>query len=128
MPELFEERQAIQTKIQDKINERNTLRDEFRDQEKAYNAYMNEIRKIRAEKAAEARLERQAEFDERRKQRQVDALDEQPHIAEITLIEQTIAWCKSVLPKEEKKKDDGAKKSTDFNNPEGYGVLLKKDD
>merc|ERR1711904_63185 len=119
MPELFEERQAIQTKIQDKINERNTLRDEFREKEKAYNAYMNEIRKIRAEKAAESRQERQAEMDELRKQRQVEQLDEQPHVGEITLIEQTIAWCKSVLPKEEKKQDDGKAKETDYNNPEG---------
>jgi len=128
MPELFEERQKLQDQIQEKIKKRNELRDEFRDQEKAYNAYMNEIRKIRAEKAAEARLERQAEFDERRKQRQVDALDEQPHIAEITLIEQTIAWCKSVLPKESKKEDEVAKKTTDFNNPDGSMVMLKKED
>merc|ERR1712185_59186 len=101
MPELFEERQALQTKIQDKIAERNEIRDEFRAKEKEFNAYMNEIRKIRAEKAAEARKERQAEFDERKRQRKVEALDEQPHIAEIALIQQTIVWCNSVLPKEE---------------------------
>merc|ERR1719217_2034148 len=89
---------------------------------------MNEIRKIRAERAAEARQERQEEFDERRKQRQVEALDEQPHVAEITLIEQTISWCKSVLPKEEKKAEDTAKKDTKYENPEGSMVLLKKDD
>jgi len=129
MPELFDERTKLQQQIQEKINKRNEIRDEFRAKEKEFNAYMNEIRKIRAEKAAESRLERQAEFDERRRQRQVDALDEQPHVAEITLIEQTILWCKSVLPKEDKKADDGAKKtSTDFNNPDGSMVLMKKDD
>eukprot|EP00746_Dinoflagellata_sp_MGD_P160770 gnl/MRDRNA2_/MRDRNA2_87672_c0_seq1.p1 gnl/MRDRNA2_/MRDRNA2_87672_c0~~gnl/MRDRNA2_/MRDRNA2_87672_c0_seq1.p1 ORF type:complete len:476 (-),score=226.33 gnl/MRDRNA2_/MRDRNA2_87672_c0_seq1:68-1495(-) len=128
MPELFEERQKLQTGIQEKINKRNELRDEFREKEKAYNAYMNEIRKIRAEKAAESRNERQAEMDERRKQRQVEQLDEQPHVGEITLIEQTIAWCKSVLPKEEKTADEGKKKDTVFNNPEGAMVLLKKED
>merc|ERR1719387_2559325 len=117
MPELFEERQKLQTSIQEKINKRNELRDEFREKEKAYNAYMNEIRKIRAEKAAESRIERQAEMDERRKQRQVEQLDEQPHVAEITLLEQTIAWCKSVLPKEEKKEDDTKTKDTQYNNP-----------
>merc|ERR1719316_330080 len=89
---------------------------------------MNEIRKIRAEKAAESRLERQAEMDERRKQRQVEQLDEQPHVGEITLIEQTIAWCKSVMPKEQKAQDDSQKKETAFNGPEGAMVLLKKDD
>ena len=62
-------------------------------------------------------MERQAKFDERRKQRQVDQLDEQPHVAEITLTEQTIAWCKSVFPKEEKKEESSAKKSTNCKNP-----------
>ena len=58
----------------------------------------------------------------------MDQLDEQPHVAEIILTEQTIAWCKSVLPKEENKEEDSAKKSTDFNHPEGSKGLLKKDD
>merc|ERR1712139_763802 len=102
MPELFEERTKLQNSIQEKINERNGIRDEFRTKEQEFNKYMNEIRKIRAEKAAEARQERQAEMDERRKQRQVEQLDEQPHVAEITLIEQTISWCNSIMPKEEK--------------------------
>jgi len=128
MPELFEERQKLATQIQDKIRSRNEIRDAFREKEKEFNAYMNEIRKIRAERAAEQRSERQAEFEERRKQRQVDQLDEQPHVAEITLLEQTIAWCKSVLPKETKKEEDTAKKKVEYNNPDGAMIMLKKDD
>jgi len=128
MPELFEERTKLQTQMQEKRNKIKEIRDKFREKEKEFNAYMNEIRKIRAEKAAEGRLERQAEFDERRKQRAVEQLDEQPHVAEITLIEQTIAWGKNLLPKEEKKEDVGEKKSTDHNNPEGSMILLKKND
>merc|ERR1711904_24406 len=125
---LNEERQKLQTLIQDKIAARNKIRDEFREKEKEFNAYMNEIRKIRAEKAAEARNERQAEMEEKRKQRQVEQLDEQPHVAEITLLEQTIAWCKSVLPKETKESEDKAKAQTNYNNPDGAMILLKKDD
>lgn len=128
MPELFEERQKLQTLIQDKISARNKIRDEFREKEKEFNGYMNEIRKIRAEKAAEARTERQAEMEEKRKQRQVEQLDEQPHVAEITLLEQTIAWCKSVLPKETKESEDKTKAQTNYNNPDGAMILLKKDD
>jgi uncharacterized coiled-coil DUF342 family protein len=128
MPELFEERQAIQTKIQEKIADRNKIRDEFREKEKEFNGYMNEIRKIRAEKASEARTERQAEMDEKRKQRQVEQLDEQPHVAEITLLEQTIAWCKSVMPKESKAAEEETKKEIKHNNPDGAMILLKKDD
>jgi len=128
MPELFEERTKIQTAIGEKIAKRNEMRDEFRVKEKDYNAYMNEIRKVRAEKANEGRAERQAEFAAHRKQRAVDALDEQPHVAEITLIEQTIAWCKKTMPKDEVKKEDASKKAVDFNNPEGSMVMLKKSD
>merc|ERR1719316_1760519 len=118
MPELFEERQKLQTLIQDKIAARNKIRDEFREKEKEFNGYMNEIRKIRAEKAAEARTERQAEMEVKKKQRAVEQLDEQPHVAEITLLEQTIAWCKSVLPKESKAAEAETKKVTDYNNPD----------
>jgi len=129
MPELFEERTKIQTAIQEKINKRNEIRDAHREKEKEFNAYMNEVRKVRAERAAESRVERQAEFDERRKQRAVEQLDEQPHVAEITLLEQTILWCKSVMPKEAKKdEDEEKKKATEFNNPDGAMVLLKKGD
>merc|ERR1712185_567675 len=124
MPELFEERQALQTKIQDKIAERNKIRDEHREKEKEFNAYMNEIRKIRAERAAEDRKDRQAEFEERRKQKKVEQLDEQPHVAEITLLEQTILWCKNVLPKDDSKAEETKKVQTEFNNPDGAMVLL----
>merc|ERR1719420_1869071 len=125
MPELFEERQKISAQIQEKIAERNTLRDAFRDEERVFNSYLNEQRKLRAEQAAASRAERQAEYDEKRKQRAIEQLDEQPHVAEITLIEQTISWCQANLPK--KKEDTKTeKKDTTFNNPEGSMILLKK--
>jgi len=127
MPEIFEERQNLSAKIQEKIAERNALRDAFRQQEREFNNYLAEQRKKRAEQAAEARAERQAEYDERRKARAIEQLDEQPHLAEITLIEQTISWCQNTMPKE-KEEATSEKKDTTFNNPEGSMILLKKDD
>merc|ERR1719152_439740 len=126
MPELFEERQKISAQIQEKIAERNALRDAFREEERTFNNYLNEQRKLRAEQAAASRAERQAEYDEKKKQRAIEQLDEQPHVAEITLIEQTISWCQANLPKK-KEEAKTEKKDTSFNNPEGSMILLKKD-
>merc|ERR1719272_2272222 len=128
MPELFEERQELNTKIQEKIAERNVIRDEYRVQERAYNEYLNEVRKVRAERSAVERTERNAEWDEKRKERALEQLEEQPHISEITLIEQTIAWCNTISGSKKKEEVKAEKKDTSFNNPEGAMILLKKDD
>lgn len=128
MPEVFEERQKISTQIQEKIAERNKLRDEYRELERGWNAYLNEKRKAQAEAAAASRQERQAEYEERKKARAVEQLEEQPHIAEITLVNQTIAWCNSVVAKKTKKEEESKKAApANLNNPEGSMVLLKKD-
>merc|ERR1711957_688219 len=60
-------------------------------------------------------------------EKQVEALDEQPSVSEITLIEQTVKFCKSLMPQDagsEKKEE----KETVFNNKEGEEVLMKKGD
>ena len=54
MPKLFEEGQKHQGVIQEKINNRNKIRDEFRKEEKAYNAYVKEVRKVSAEKVGQS--------------------------------------------------------------------------
>merc|ERR1711904_97917 len=74
------------------------------------------------------REERAKEAAEKRKQRAVEALDDQPHIEEITLIEQTIKWCRNTMPQDTAKKEEDTKKATDFNNPDGSMILLKKTD
>merc|ERR1712032_1048229 len=57
----------------------------------------------------------------------VEKLDEQPYISEITLIEQTIKFCKSLLPKGETEQKE-EKSEIVYDNPEGSQVLLKKTD
>merc|ERR1712032_1547319 len=57
----------------------------------------------------------------------VEKLDEQPYISEITLIEQTIKFCKSLLPKGETEQKE-EKSEIVYDNPEGSQVLLKKAD
>merc|ERR1712146_593161 len=75
----------------------------------------------------EERQKKQAEYDQRRKERAAEKLDEQPYVSEITLIEQTMLFCKSLTQsKDSDQKEE--KKETVHNNPEGTEVLLKKED
>merc|ERR1740138_1804336 len=56
----------------------------------------------------EERVKRQAEMDQRRQERAAEKLDEQPYVSEITLIEQTMLFCKSLTQSkdtDEKKED-----------------------
>ncbi|CAE7768936.1 unnamed protein product [Symbiodinium microadriaticum] len=131
--EIQNERNAIGDKLRAKIEERNALRDEYRQQEREYWAYQQELRKARQERYAAEKAEKQKElllklseeYDLRRKQREAEKLDEQPYVAEITLIEQTIKYCKGLVQsKVEEKKDE--KKEVAYNNPDGAEILLRK--
>ena len=90
------QRNEIGKKIADKVKERNDLRNAFRAKEREFNQYLAEQRRVRQEKAQEERNARQPEYEKIKRLRQADQLDEQPHIQEITLIEQTILFCKSL--------------------------------
>jgi len=127
MGDLIKQREEFSTKIQAKIKERNDIRGEKREAETAYRAYQAEIRKIKQERAAEERKERQKEYELRQLERKAEKLDEQPHVAEITLIEQSIKFCKDLLPKaaEDKKEE---KKVVDAPVKDGEMLLLKKED
>ncbi|CAE7768924.1 unnamed protein product [Symbiodinium microadriaticum] len=125
--EIQNERNAIGEKLRAKFEERNALRDEYRQQEREYWAYQQELRKARQERYAAEKAEKQKEYDLRRKQREAEKLDEQPYVAEITLIEQTIKYCKGLVQsKTEEKKDE--KKEVEYNNPDGAEILLRKED
>merc|ERR1712113_663053 len=74
--------------------------------EREYYAYQAELRKIRQEKQAAERDEWKKQKDLENKQKMADRLEEQPYVAEITLIEQTIAFCNSLV---QKKGEDATK-------------------
>merc|ERR1712187_348517 len=111
------QRDEIGKSIAEKVKERNALRDEFRAAEKECYAYQSELRKIRQEK----------QMEERRKERAAEKLDEQPYVSEITLVEQTILFCKSLTQSKEKEAKE-EKKEIEHNNPDGTEVLVKKED
>merc|ERR1712110_492215 len=113
--------------IQEKIKERNEIRRERKDAEDAHYKYKQEIRRVKQERAQEDRIKRQKEYEERKRVREADKLDEQPYIQEIALVEQCIAFCKALtqakgpVEKEEKKeiKHDLTK---------GAEVMVKKEE
>merc|ERR1719265_3114534 len=96
LPQLIEQREGLGKKIQEKIKERNALRDEFREEEQKWREYQNELRLARQAKAAEERDARQREYNQRRLEREAEKLDDQPYVQEITLVEQTMSFCKGL--------------------------------
>merc|ERR1712203_1185797 len=125
VPAWVDERNQIGEKVQEKIKEKNAVRDEFKAKEREYYQYLAEVRKARQEKQQEERVAWQKERDQANLVRKAEKLEDQPYVAEITLIEQTIAFCNSLTQKKaEEKKED--KKEIAHNNPDGYEVLTKK--
>jgi len=127
LPKIIEQRDELQKQIRAKIEERNELRDKFQAEKKAFQAYQAELREARRAKEQAARAAYQEEKRRDQLKREVEKMDEQPHLDEITLIEQTIKFCKGLLPQDatEKKED---KKETVFNNKDNETVLRKKED
>jgi len=121
--DLYKQKTDFKDQISALIKERNDLRKQLRDEEEEFRKakadavkQMNERRKAQKEAAWEAELLEKCE----------ENITVQPHLAEVALLEQTITFCKNLLPKE--KSEEETKKETSFNNPEGYAVLKNKND
>jgi len=127
MGPVIQQKEEISKKIQEKMAERNTLRDEFRAKTDEYRKYMDEVRAERQKKYVEEKEARDKEYEIIKRQRQVEKLDEQPHIEKITLIEQTMAFCKTLTAsKGPEEKEE--KKAAVYDAPEGAEVMVKKED
>jgi len=124
---ILEQKEEINKLIGTKIKERNEARDAFRQEEREFNQHLAEQRKVRQAKAEEDRASRQAEYDLRKKQREVEKLDDEPHVAERTLVEQTIFFCKSLVQSKDESKTE-EKKEVVHNNKDGEEVLISKKD
>merc|ERR1711865_630801 len=101
------------------------LRDAFGEQKREFQIYLNEQRRIKQERYQEDRAKQQQEWKVQQLERKVAALDEQPFVSEIVLIEQTEAFCKSLMPQAKDDKKDEVKETT-HNNKDGEMVLASK--
>merc|ERR1711907_901522 len=95
-------------------------------QKKEFQSYLAEQRRIKQEKYAEERKQQQEEWRLRQLEKKVEALDDQPFVSEMTLIEQTIKFCKDLLPQDAGEKKAEAKE-IEHNNKDGEMVLLSKE-
>merc|ERR1712060_320367 len=110
MPEFVKQREEVGAQVVEKIKERNQIRDDYRAQEKEYNEYLYKQRQEKKERQWKEQQEREAAFALERKQRQAEKLDDQPYVAEITLVEQTILFCKGLVQSKGKEQKSEEKK------------------
>lgn len=127
LPSYIEGRDALGKKIQEKMKERNQLRDEYRQKQSEFKAWKDEQRVAKQAKYQEEQTKKRAEWEHAMRVRKAEAMDVQPHVAEITLIEQTMLFCRKLV------QDKGPaqveeKKEIDHTNPDGTEVLLRKED
>merc|ERR1712032_1175656 len=127
VPAWVDERNGIGEKVQEKIKEKNAIRDEFKAKEREYYQYLADVRKARQEKQQEERVTWQKERDQQNLVRKAEKLEDQPYVAEITLIEQTIAFCES-LTKTKAQAEEQEKKEVEHGDAKGLEVLMKKED
>merc|ERR1719160_1613551 len=127
VPKMFEEREAINAKIREKIQERNVLRDDFNAKQRLFSTYLNEARQIRNDKARLEREQREKEWEERRKSEMPDEGPKAlPFAEDLQYLENMMNYLKSHLPKEA----DEEKKVADtpvVNAPAGNLVMVSKD-
>merc|ERR1712013_860754 len=127
MSEVMEQREAVQKKIAELVGQRSTLRDEFRQAQYEYKAWQAEQRRIRQGKYQEKRKEQEKAWKIKKMEKEVEKLDLTPYVSHITLIEQTVKFCKGLLPQDAAEQKE-EKKETVFNNKDGEVVLSKKED
>merc|ERR1719215_139946 len=127
LPDILAQREELGKQIGEKIKERNIIKAERRQAEQEYYKYEGEVRKMRQERAQEERKLREKEWQDQKRQREASKLDEQPYVSEITLVEQTIFFCKSLTASKGVEKEE-EKKDVKYDNPDNTEVLMKKED
>merc|ERR1719379_2953123 len=127
VPKMFEERETINAKIREKIMERNALRDEFNTRQRAFSAYLNEARALRAERARLERDAREKEWEERRKSEMPDEGPKAlPFTDDLTYLDNMLTHLKALLPKEAADEEKKGEDTSVANAPAGNLVLMQK--
>jgi len=122
--EMYGQRDELNGKVKEYIQERNELRDAFRQDERKYYEFQRELKNLRWEKQREERERNEKEWQQERRKRDAEKLDDQPFVSETTLLEQTIKFCKTFQPKEVEEKAEV--KAIVHNNKQDEEVLVSK--
>lgn len=124
--DLDDQKQGLRKKISELVAERNALRKQYDEEKIAFRNYKREEQRAMADKRAAETTRRREEYEKVEMAKKEDKLFVQPHLAEVALLEQTITFCKNLLPKETEAEKIAA--DVAHTNPEGYKVLKKKDE
>merc|ERR1712194_811731 len=127
VPQWVEDRQKLGEQIGQKRQEMNAVRDEFKQKEREYYQYQAAVRQARQAKQQEERMSWQKDRDQQNIVKKAEKLEDQPYIAEITLVEQTIAFCNS-LTQQKVEKAAVEKKEIAHDKMDGLEVCMKKED
>eukprot|EP00397_Hematodinium_sp_SG-2012_P005869 GEMP01005893.1.p1 GENE.GEMP01005893.1~~GEMP01005893.1.p1 ORF type:complete len:471 (+),score=161.59 GEMP01005893.1:144-1556(+) len=122
--ELGIQQAALRDQMQKIAAEKRELRDVLRAEENAYYKWEQEQKRVKNEKREADFRARHQEWEQKKLERDFERLSEQPHLAEITALEQSISFLKSMMPKKEVEEEK--ENALNFNNPEGSVVLMKK--
>lgn len=124
---IMEERNELSKKIQEQIAERNKIRDDFRAQDRAFQLAKREAAEARYAVEMQLRAAKDVERRKQQLQREAEKLDLNPYQDMMTLIEQTLTYCKTLAGPE----DDGQKtekKEVQHDISDGMQILARKED
>ncbi|CAD7949915.1 unnamed protein product [Amoebophrya sp. A120] len=121
--ELIAKKKQLAEDVQELVANRNAIHEEKRAMQKTFNQWEQAERKKRQQKIEAERKEWEAKAEAERAKWELEQPN--PYLNETTLLEQTLDYCKNLLPKSEEAK---AEEKKEVNAPDGVRVLMSKKD
>merc|ERR1712007_32196 len=126
LKDLYEEKKRIRDDITKHISEKKEKIAAFYKEKEDYDQYMDALEKDKMERLAKERAKRKEEWEYERRKREVEQMDDMPYFAEVTLLQQTIKFCKSLQPKNTDSIQQ-EKKEVQLSGLDGCELLVKKE-
>jgi len=121
--DLIDKKKKLKAGIDELVAQRQAVKDQQRKEQKEFNQWEQAERKKRQLKIEEERKAWEAKMEAENAKWELEQPN--PYLAETTLLEQTLDWCKNQLPKTEEAKEEEKK---DVAAPDGVRVLVGKKD
>jgi len=124
--DFIEKKKALKAQIDELFVQRTSIHEEKRAQQKAFNQWEQAERKKKQQRAEEERMKWEAEAQAERARKELEQPN--PYLNETTLLEQTIDYCKGMLPKDDSAVEEEKKDLASLAPAAGARVLLSKKD
>jgi len=122
VPALHEERNKIKKEVMEHRETMRTLRDDFNEQRKEWQAYQRQVKEIRYKEMQVYKEQQKAEYEARKKAWEEEEAKRDPWEEEKMICEQLLVFCEKYMPKKEAAKAEA--KSVAL--PEGAKAVTKK--